>query len=60
MKQTPAMYEVQIGMLCKDIDTDNMRKVMLVAATATDAIKIVKLERSEYIAQVLLIGRSDV
>ena len=57
--QTPAMYEVQIGMLCKDIDTDNMRKVTLVADTATDAINRVKLHRSEYVAQVILICRAD-
>lgn len=59
MKLSDAMYRVQIGMRYKDINTDNMRDMIFVAATATDAIKRTKLGPGEYIAQVLLIQRAD-
>ena len=59
MKLRDAMYRVEIGMNYRDIITDNMRAVTLIAATATEAIKRVPLERGEYVAQVSLIKRAD-
>jgi len=53
------MYRVEIGMNHKDVITDNLRSVTLVAETATDAIKRTPLERGEYVAQVALIQRAD-
>ena len=60
MKLCDAMYRVEIGMNYKDISTDNMRAVILIATTVTGAIKRVEpLERSEYVSQVILIKRAD-
>lgn len=59
MKLSDAMYRVEVGMNYRDIITDNMRAVTLIAATATEAIKRVQLERGEYVAQVSLIKRAD-
>mgnify|MGYP001593621739 CR=1 FL=1 len=59
-KLCDAMYRVEIGMNYKDISTDNMRAVTLIATTVTGAIKRVEpLERGEYVAQVILIKRAD-
>jgi len=59
MKLSAAMYRVEIGMNHKDVITDNLRSVILVAITAIDAIKRTPLERGEYVAQVALIQRAD-
>ena len=59
MKLSDAMYRVEVGMNHRDIITDNMRAVTLIAKTATEAIKRTALERGEYIAQVTLIKRAD-
>ena len=42
MKLSDAMYRVEIGMNHKDIATDNMRAVTLIATTAAGAIKRVE------------------
>ena len=59
MKLSDAMYRVEIGMNYRDIITDNMRVVTLIAKTATEAINRVPLERGEYVAQVAMIKRAD-
>ena len=59
MKLSDAMYRVEIGMNYRDIITDNMRAVTLIAKTATEAIKRIPLERGEYVAQVTMIKRAD-
>ncbi len=59
MKLSDAMYRVEIGMNHRDIITDNMRAVTMIATTAAEAIKRTTLERGEYVAQVILIKRAD-
>jgi len=59
MELSEAMYKVVVGMKYKDIATDNMRSVALIATTATDAINRTPLNRFEYVAQVILIERAD-
>ena len=53
-----ALYEVQIGGKTKDTHVENIESVRVLAEDAVKAADYVQLNRGEYVAQVLLIGRA--
>lgn len=55
----PALYTVIIGYRASDVQTDNYTSGDVIARTAKEAIRKIRLSHGEYVAEVRLVKRLE-